>query len=347
MMHRSYFFVLGVFIVLTGCRSKKDEAPLDQAVPVRTVPVVQKELSRPIHTSGRLSSSAEMKLSFKIGGIIEKLFVEEGERVEEGQMLAALKLDEIQAQVTLARSGFEKAKRDYERVKNLYADSVATLEQLQDAETGMDVARSQLAIAEFNLKHSSIVAPEDGRILKKLAEKSELVGPGHPVYFFGTGGREWLVRVGVTDQDIVRLSRGDSALVAFDAYRDVKFPGTVVEMAGAPDPMNGTFEVELRIQQGKYRLVNGFIARVDLFPSQKKWLYVIPLEAIVEADGNRASVFQPDPGNRVRKLPVTIEYLMNDRVAVSRGLENVEFVITEGSAYLRDGASVRIIENDE
>lgn len=346
-MRRHYFFILGVFIILAGCRSKKDDAPMDRAIPVRTVRVEQKELSRPIHTSGRLSSSTEMKLSFKIGGIIEKLFGEGGERVEEGQILAALKLDEIQAQVTLARSAFEKAKRDHGRVKNLYADSVATLEQLQDAETGMEVARSQLAIAEFNLKHSSIVAPENGRILKKLAEKNELVGPGHPVYFFGTGGREWLVRVGVVDQDVVRLSLGDSALVTFDAYRGVAFPGIVVEIAGAPDPMNGTFEVELTIQQGKYRLVNGFIARVDIFPSQKKWLHVIPFEAIVEADGNKASVFQPCPEDRARKLPVTIEYLMDDRVAVSRGLENVECVITEGSAYLRDGASIRIIENNE
>ncbi len=87
-----------------------------------------------------------MKLSFKIGGIIKNIFVDEGQRVYKAQKLTELDLSEIKAQVNQAQSAFEKAKRDLERMKRLYADNVVTLEQLQNAETGFEIVKSNLKI---------------------------------------------------------------------------------------------------------------------------------------------------------------------------------------------------------
>jgi multidrug efflux system membrane fusion protein len=332
---------------LTSCKSPNHKKHSDQTIPVRLTRVEKRLLSRPIRTSGLLSSSAEMKLSFKIGGIIEKLDVDEGDYVEKGQILAALKLDEIQSQVKLARKGFEKTERHYQRAKNLYADSVATLEQLQDAETGMEVARSHLNIAEFNLEHSKIIAPENGRILKRLAEKNELIAPGYPVFIFGTVGHDWIVRVGVTDQDVVHLTLGDSASVSFDAYEGVSFPAKVREIAGAPDPMNGIFEIELLLRQNQYKLINGFIARVEIFPEKKKPVCLIPFDALVEADGKQSFVFLPSDDGKAIKQPITIAYLTNHKVAVSQGLENVNHLISDGASYLKEGAYIHVVDSTE
>ena len=120
----------------------------------------------PVRTSGRLSTKAEVRLSFKIGGIVEGIYAEEGQRVRRGATLARLNLAEIDAQVLQATSALDKAKRDLGRVEGLYKDSVATLEQYQDAQTGLDIAEANVRIANFNRKHAEIVAPAGGRILK-------------------------------------------------------------------------------------------------------------------------------------------------------------------------------------
>lgn len=334
-----YLFMIALIFHCQKKQEKVEEPP----VSVTTILVTKEALSQPIHTSGRLSSAAEMKLSFKIGGIVQRLYADEGQKVMKDQLLGELKRDEIEAQVQLARSAFEKAQRDHQRASNLYADSVATLEQMQDAETGMRVARSQLDVAEFNLEHAAIRAPENGRILKQLVEENELIGPGHPVFFFGSSGQAWIMRVGVTDRDVVQLSLGDSASCIFDAYEDVPFSATVQEIGGAPDPINGLFEVELAIQGGQAKLMNGFIGRVELYPSQKEDYFVIPFASLVGIDRDRGAVFVPDSDTTVQRKSVEIAFLINGNAAV-RGLEGVNSVVVKGAAYLRDDSKIRIVE---
>jgi RND family efflux transporter MFP subunit len=336
---------LAGLLILSGCNRKQDGGSIIQAVPVRTVSVVKQRLSEPVRTSGFLSSESEMKLSFKTGGLIDKIFVEEGERVRKGRTLAALKLDEIRAYAEQAKNGCDKAKRDFARAQNLYRDSVATLEQIQDAETGLNVAKSNLDIAEFNLAHSTLTAPCDGRILKRLAEDNELIGPGYPAFVFGTDGSEWVVKVGAADRDAVRLAVGDSASVTFDAFPGLRFPASVRTVSGAPDPMSGIFEVELNVRKGESSFVNGLMADARIYPSQKREYWLLPYEAVTEVKDVRGIVYAIMGNLTVKRIPVAIGFLENDHVAVEKGLEMTDRVVSEGAAYLSDGMTVREIRD--
>ena len=88
--------------------------------------------------------------------------------------MAQLDLSEIEAHSDQARAAFEKAGRDLARVKKLYDDNVTTLEQLQNATTAFEIASSQVRVAEFNLHHSSIFAPVNGKILKRFVNNTNL-----------------------------------------------------------------------------------------------------------------------------------------------------------------------------
>jgi len=327
-----------------NCSSKADNVQKEEIIRVKTAKVQQKAISKPITTSGRLFSKAEMKLSFKVGGIIKNIFVDEGQKVKKGQKLAGLDLVEIKAQVNQARSALEKAKRDLDRVKRLYTSSAVTLEQVQNAETGFDIARANLNVAEFNLQHSIIYAPTNGKILKRFAEVNELVSPGLPMFYFGSSGREWIVRVGVTDKEIIQIQIGDSASVTFDSYPDIKFPAQISEIAETTDPMSGTFEVELNVSQGKYKLVSGFVAKVTIFPSIKQNYKIIPIEALVEGEGKNGFVYiLSDTQNQVKKKPIEIAMIVEKEIAVAAGLKNIDRVVTEGAAYLKEGSIVEIV----
>lgn len=336
---------------ISGCSKDVDAGTSEAAV--ETVNVQVHEISRekrvlPIRTSGRLASKAEIRLSFKIGGLVERLYVDEGQKVQKGASLARLNLAEIDAQVLQAESGLEKAKRDLDRAEGLYADSVATLEQVQDARTGVEIAEANLKIATFNRTHAQIVAPVSGRILKRTVEAGELVGPGQPIFLFGADREGWVVRVGLTDRDIVKLAIGDSASLAFDAYPERPFRGRVTELGDVADPMSGTFEVEIAIDDPGGLLKSGFIARVDLYPSRGEAYYFLPIEALVEGNQEEGMVYVLDEETqRARKMPVHIYKILDEEIAVGEGLEGYEKVITEGAGFLPGDGPVRVVPNAE
>lgn len=338
--------ILGLIVLWAhGCGPAGDASDEAAAVPVRLAAVTIEKTAPPVYTSGRLSSVLEARLSFKVGGIISSIGYGEGEAVKKGEALAELVPDEIQAQAQQARSGYEKARRDYGRAQNLYADSVITLERLQDAETGLDLAASALEIAEFNLHHSTIRAPADGRVLRRFAEVNELVAPGQAVLMFGAAGEEWILRASVNDREIIRLRLGDPAVATFDAYPGIRFEAELSEIAEAADPMTGGYEVELRVEPGQHRLVSGFVADIEISTSGGAPHYVIPIDALVEADGNEGRVYTVDrAAGRARAVDVVIGHLAEGRVAVAAGLDDVTEVVTDGAAYLADSSLVRIIE---
>lgn len=330
-------------VLIISCRGQEQATTTEEITKVRVVPVVIRDLSIPVHSSGLLAPADEIKLSFKTGGIIESIEAGEGQRVKKGTILASIHLSEIKAAVNQARNGYEKALRDFTRAENLYRDSVATLEMKQNASTAVDVARSSLEAAEFNLKYSVITAPADGMILKQLAREGELVSQGYPVFLFGTSGKYWKIRSFVSDRDIVRISPGDSASVSFDAYPSVRFPATVGETGAMADPYTGTFETELLLEGGNYKLVAGFVATVDIYSSSKKRYSMVPVGSITGADGSAGYVYAVSDSGRVVRIKVNIVDMPGDMAAVTGIPENLESVVSEGASYLKDGMKVSIM----
>ncbi len=338
------FTLLAAVYFYVGCSGNQKAVKAEDPVPVKKARVVQKELSVPVHTSGRLALKAQAKLSFKTGGIIKKIYVDEGQSVKKGQLLAQLDLAEVEALVKQAANAFQKAERDKQRVENLYKDRAATLEQLQDVTTAFEVAKSQLTIATFNLNHSKIHAPADGKILKRMAQENEMIAPGYPVFVFGSTEDQWVIKAGVGERDIVKIRLNDRAEVRFDAYPGQVFSAYVSEISEALDPSSGTYEVEMTLQKEKgFKLISGFVGKVDIHSSFTQTFFIVPVDALVEADGDRGAVFTLR-NNTARRVPVIVSHLFDDKVAVRSGLREVKEVVSDGAAYLTDGATVKVVE---
>lgn len=339
--------VIGGAALLAGCSRDAgagSAAVANEPMKVVVAPIRKSTRALPIRTSGRLSAKAEIKLSFKIGGLVERFFADEGARVRSGALMARLNLSEIDAQVLQAQSALEKARRDLERIEGLYKDSVATLEQLQDTRTGAEMAEAALQIAVFNRKHAEITAPATGRILKRAAEAGELVAAGQPIFLFSADEEGWVVRVGLSDRDIVKLAVGDSASLIFDAYPGQAFNGWVAEVADAADPLSGTFEVEVAVKDPGRLLKSGFVARVDLYPAQAESVMLAPIEALVEGNGREGVVFVYDAATgQAKKVPVQIARILDAELAITGGLEDYDQVITEGAGFLKGDQPVQVM----
>ena len=341
-MTRAHLLIL---LAVAACREPAVEtvAPA-RRVPVELVPVAHQRFASPVRSSGRLAAKREMKLAFKVGGVIGQIRVDEGQRVRNGALLARLAQAEIQAQAEMARSALDKARRDGARASRLYADRVATHEDLQNAETAVEVAAARLKIARFNLRHASIRAPARGVVLRRLAEPGELIAPGHPVLVLGVDSDDWVVRVGITDCDVVRLRLGDPARVTLDAYPGETLGARVTEIAAASDPLSGTFEVEVRLDRGDARLLSGLLASVEITPDDARMVTAVPFAALREPRGDRAFVFVPsDDRRRARRLTVEVAELAEETALIRSGLGGVTQVVRDGAAYLDDGSPIRVV----
>lgn len=338
---------LAALVALGGCGAKAPEktAAAEAGTPVRTAPATSGPASAPIGASGLVADEDEMRLSFKTGGIIRRIAVSEGAAVRKGQVLAELELTEVNAQFEQARQGALKAERDLERGERLHADQVISLETLQNLRTQAAVARAASQAARFNLGYSSIVAPQDGRVLRRLAEERELVPPGQPVLVLGGADRGQVVRTALADREVVQVALGDMARVELDAYPGRSFEARVSEVAAAADPRSGLFPVELRIApQAGVTLATGLVARVDITPTAGRSgsLTRVPIAALVEGRGDDAVVFVVDQGV-ARKRSVKVAFIAGTEVAIAAGLKPGEPVVTEGALYLQDGDRIRVI----
>ena len=322
--------------------STDDDSPEPQPVTVRVAPVTEEVIARPIEATGSVAPADEAVLSFKTGGVIERITVDAGTRVRRGQLLATLDLREIDAGVAKAASAAEKAERDLERARRLQADSVFTLAQFQDAETAAQQARADLETARFNRRYSEIIAPADGAILSRSAEPGEMAAPGTPILTFGGTARGMVVRAGLADRDFVRVRIGDAATVRFDALPGRTFQGTVREVGGSADALTGTYTVEVALGGGA-GLVAGMIGRLDIRPDRGERAALIPIEAMLEANRGTATVFAlSSDSTRAERRTISIAFIDGDRVAVTSGLEGVSAVLTDGATWLEDNSAVMV-----
>ncbi len=131
----SYFFYI-------GCETQAQETEKQKSVIVKLVDVKQTRIHIPVITSGVLAAKEEIALSFKTGGVIKNIFVDAGQNVKKNQLLAQLDLAEISAYREQAESALAKATRDMKRIEKLYNEKVVTLEQKQNVQTALDVAKA-------------------------------------------------------------------------------------------------------------------------------------------------------------------------------------------------------------
>lgn len=336
--------------VLFTCGQKESNAEAtsesidESAVAVQLTEVKEGNYTLPAVASGLVTTSTESRLSFKIGGIVSRILVEEGQTVTRGQLLATLDPTEIDAQLSQAKNNLDKFARDFERVERLYKDSAATLEQFQNVKTGYDVANESYRIASFNKQYATIRANASGKVIRKFVNEGELVNGGSPVLMINSAAENnWIVRVGLADVDWVRVKKGDKAVVKMDAYANEPFDGIVSLLAEAADPVSGLYLAEVKVNPQGKKLASGLVATVQVIPSEARQLKSIPIESIVEGAGSHAFVFVPNTDQKsVRKVSVQVAWIADSQAIVANGLEDVSVVVSSGSAFLTESSTIRV-----
>ncbi len=335
--------LMGIFmLLLNNCNDKNETKSEDEVVKVEYSIASPVSYAPVVRVAGKLSAEEELKLSFKTGGVLHYVGVKEGDAVKKGALLASLSLDEIQAQVTQAELALEKAERDFDRVQNLYRDSVVTLEQYQNAKTAVDLAKAQKRIATFNKSHSSIYAPTKGKVLKILQNENEIIAPGHPVFLFASTNTQWVIKTSLPDRDATRLLPGDSATVSFDAFPDREFEGYISSISPFADPFSGTFEGEISLLELPPQLFSGLIATIEIQPQKKLNLLEIPVDALLDGTNREATIYKYSNKKAVKNV-VQVYQITDTALLIKSGLSPGDTIITKGGGYITPASAIKLI----
>jgi RND family efflux transporter MFP subunit len=346
---KSLIVYTSIALLVAACGNKdaeKKQAVRSNNIPVTVAPIDSATGLTAINASGLITTEKEVRLSFKIGGVIDKILVKEGQQVRKGQLLASLNSTEIAAQVQQVQLSVEKAQRDYQRANNLYKDSVVTMEQLQNSKTALELARQNLRQVLFNSRYATIYAPADGFLVKKLLNTGEVTGPGTPVLLMSElgGSSKWVLRAGVADREWALIEPGNKATITTDAFPGKTFNAVVSKKALAADPVSGSFEIELVIDVRGMQPAVGMFGKATIVPSKSSKGYSIPYDALVEANGDKGFVFVTNDRKTVQRVEVTIAAIDNNRVLISGGLSGHAYVVISGSPYLTNGSAITITQ---
>jgi multidrug efflux system membrane fusion protein len=337
-----YLLALTTALVVLSCKKEKTESAkpfvdVQKGTIVKTVQISVTSTSNNVNILGIVSSKNDAKPSFKTGGVISKLYIAEGDVVKKGQLIATLHMDEINAQVRQAEEALSKSQRDLNRAKNLYQDSVATLEQYQNATTAFEFASRTLEIAKFNRQYSETRAPISGKVVKLLARPGEVVGPGMPVCaILGTQNQDWVIKAGLVDRDWSKTKVGDKVDITIDAYPGKTFKGRVSQKSQVVANNSGTFDVEIKFDNQPVTLAAGLVAKISIKVAGTDSFATIPIEALVKSNGTIGEAFTIVDG-KAKNVKLQIASVLGDKVAISSGLDGISELITTGALFLEDG----------
>lgn len=316
-----------------------------EPIPVKIMTPHITEGAVTVVASGQVTTDDETTLSFKTSGVVNTITVREGDHIRKGQRLASLDLTEINAAVAQAHHGYEKAKRDLQRVANLYRDSVATLEQWQNAQTALDLANEQYQAAVFNRNYSEIRAVEDGYVLQKFASPGQVLGVGDPVLKVNGGTKgQWILKVGVSDKQWAAIKLRDKVAVRIDAFPSVTFDAFVLRKAETSDARTGAFAVEIQLVNEKVKLATGMFGSATIHSGVHKQACAVPYEAVLDADGINGFIFITSDNKTAHKHPVIIETFDNDSMRLNTTIPPNASIIIAGSAYLTDKTPITILK---
>ena len=308
---------------------------------VAVAPATRADLVRTVTVTGPVEPMRTIGVTSQTTGTLLHVHVQEGDRVRAGQVLAELDGRETRAQLERAEALLGSARTAWERAEQLHGSGIVTDAERDAARTTFEVARADVALWRTRVSFTRIAAPAAGTVITKLVEAGSSVSTNQRLFDLADDSL-LVVRVQVSELDVVHLRPGLAIVVSLDAYPEAAIDGRIRRIFPSADPATRLVPVEVALGRGGAGVVvrPGFLARVSLPVERRANALTVPAAAAATASGTTA-VFVVDADTLVQR-PVTFGLASGGRLEVLDGLAEGDRVVVSGIATLRPGQRVRV-----
>jgi RND family efflux transporter MFP subunit len=362
----SILFILGLF---SACSDSDDENSNTEAVPVQVSIVKLGTVSQVLTYSGDIHAEYEVKVFSKIPDRIEKFYVDEGDPVKKGQVIARVAATTIEQGVKQAEAAKMAAnaqeanlKVEFDRAKRLFAESAMSQQQYDAIQTQYEAAKAQaeqaqagLVSVKSQLNDAELTAPISGIVGQRFYEEGDMANPSMPVVSIVQMEKVKIV-FDATEEDLGKLALGQEATIKVRSYVNQTFAGTVQKISPVLDPQTRMAKIEVLIDNPNYLLKPGMYAEVNVTTGLLSDVIVVPRYVSIESttlekvDGEdqvqkNYYVYTVENGNAKQKKLDT-RYVNHKSIAVNGGIAIGDTLVIVGQNNLRDGLPVSIISDN-
>ncbi len=287
-----------------------------------------------VYGPGTVEPRVMLPIGPKVIGRLERLAVDEGDKVTRGDVLAVLAGEELAASVTEAEARVVYAEAQFNRASELYRTRAGSAATLDEARNALASARASLDRAREQLAEMRLVAPADGIVVRRDGEIGQLIGPSDTLFWLACCDT-MRVTAEIDEEDIAKVAPGQKVLIRADAFPGETFEGEVSEITPKGDPVARSFRVRVRLSGGA-RLMIGMTADVNIILSTREDALLVPAAAL---DGDAVWVVEDD---RLARRPVGLGVASDTMVEVTSGLADDARVVLHPSADFTEGRRVRV-----
>jgi len=333
--------LVGFMVLRIAQRSSGDDPSRRMAPLVVTVKPSQENLVRTLTYNGDVLPFQQAYIFVKVTGALERVYVDMGDFVKQGRLLATIDSTELVQQVLQTSATYQNALINYNRTKELTAQNLLAKQDLDNASAAMTVAKANYDNAVTKLSYARITAPFSGIITKRNLDPGAVVTSNNSTLFTLMDLERVKVITSIPEKDVPTLEKVKSAQVTVDALPGRVFRGDVSRLSQAVDLNTRTMPVEIDIENASHELKPGMFATATLSAEEHKNVLVLPIQTVLTDDRGQF-IFAVD-SSKVKKVYVKPGWEINNRLEITEGLGGSEDVVVSGQQQLRDGIAVRVV----
>ena len=337
---------LGAYKIASNKANQKKEvaevAKQVEKINVNVITATRENINTDYSANGTFIPKQETNQSADISGRVVSVFVKEGSRVGAGQVLATIKRDAIEVDVTQAKNNLQNAIIDNQRYENAFKTGGVTKQQLDNSRLQLKNAQASLRAQGVKINDTSVRAGISGTINKKMVEPGAVVSPGTPLFEI-VNINSLKLSVLVDESQVGRIQIGQQVAINVNVLPDEDFGGRITFIAPKSDAsLNFPVEIEVanngRLKAGMY----GTALFKTNYGAENQNMLTVPAEAFVNGVSS-GQLFIVNNGT-AKLITVKIGKVYGDKVQIISGLNGGEQVITSGQINLENGAKINIVK---
>jgi RND family efflux transporter, MFP subunit len=344
-MRKSIFIVIAqtaAALLMIDCSSRTEALPasgaVDTPISVDTAEVNLEDVQRSVEVTGTLAPWEEAMVSLEAEGRLVKVAVDLGDPVRKGQILALIAPQEYEYKKVQAEAELAAAEADFKRTQDLAKKEMSTPQQLDENRRRLEVARTAADLARKKLADTSLIAPIDGMVSKRLINVGEYVHIGTPAFQI-VRTTPLKLKADVPERYVADVSIGSAVTVEYEALRDQPpLTGTIVRVSPIVAVDSRSFPIEAQIENPQGSVKPGTFARASILIAKPEKALTVP-EAAVTAFAGTPRVYVLQDG-KARERVIEVSGKNKGRIIVTKGLNSGEKVIVSGLETLSDGLPV-------
>jgi membrane fusion protein (multidrug efflux system) len=350
-LHRISSAAFACALLLGACQqggeaeaeAKEDEEEV-APVPVETGRPVRGDVYAVYSGTAPIEAYAEADVIAKVEGEIREILVEEGDEVEEGQVMARLDGDRLRLELNESRARLRKMQRDVERNEELRERGLLSEGDFDKLRFDLEALQAAYNLASLELDYTQIRAPIDGVVSERFVKLGNTIRVGDAA-FRVTGLDPLVADMHVPEREYRRIKAGQPVAIDIDALSGQETLAAVTRVSPIVDPDTGTFKITIEIRDPERRIKPGMFGRFHIIYDQHVNVLQIPRSAVVDDMGSEY-VFVVEDDKAVKRV-VQTGYGESGMIEIVSGLTGEDDVIIVGQVGLKADAAVVVINASE